>query len=70
MGERVEAGVVCPTRTATGRSSVAEPRRPCTAVAEAPAVFDEAAFWGHIGAGKIHSGRAPRRTKTKGGHER
>src|SRR5262249_19487872 len=42
----------------------------CAAAAEAAAVFDEAAVWGHIGAGKIHSGRAPRRKKIKGGHER
>ena len=34
------------------------------------AVFDEDAVWGHIGAGKIQSGRAPRRKKIKGGHER
>jgi hypothetical protein len=36
----------------------------------ARAVFDVAPVSRHIGAGKIHSGRAPRRTKIKGGHER
>ena len=54
---------------AAGLRSPARPKL-CAAGAEAAAVFDEAAIWGHIGAGKIHSGRAPRRTKIKGGHER